>query len=99
MCENKRMKKLSMPIATATLLSMSVFAANPFDGGRQSIRVGQSESELVRQLGVPQRKIAVEDSAGKVVGKYLYYTVETGSIRFYIEDERIQEISNVRERD
>ncbi len=92
------MKKL-MTFIAAAIVCTSAYAANSFDGGTHAIRVGQSESELVRQLGVPQRKIAVEDSGGKVVGKYLYYTVETGSIRFYIEDERIQEISNIRERE
>jgi hypothetical protein len=85
-----------MMTAAFVLLFAAAHAATPPDSGRHAIRVGDSEDELVRQLGIPQRKIAVEDSAGNVVGKYLYYTVETGSVRFYIDNGRIQEISNIR---
>jgi hypothetical protein len=85
-----------MITAAFLLLFTTAQAANQPDSGKHAIRVGDSESDLVRQLGIPQRKIAVEDSAGNVVGKYLYYTVETGSVRFYIDNGRIQEISNIR---
>ena len=32
------------------------------------------------------------------MGKHLYYVVETGSVRFYVEDGHIVEITNERER-
>ena len=86
-----------MAAALALLLSTAQ-AANPPDGGKHSIHVGDSESKLIRELGTPQRTIAVEDSAGKVVGKHMYYVVETGSVRFYVEDGHIVEITNERER-
>jgi hypothetical protein len=88
--------KHAMTFAASVLFFSAAQAATPPDSGRHAIRVGDSENELVRQLGIPQRKIAVEDSTGNVVGKYLYYTVETGSVRFYIDNGRIQEISNIR---
>lgn len=98
MCEDARMKQL-LTFAASMLLLTAAHAATRPDSGRHAIRVGDSESDLVRQLGIPQRKIAVEDSAGNEVGKYLYYTVETGSVRFYIDNGRIQEISNLHEKE
>ncbi len=98
MCENAPMKRL-LAFAASLLLFTAAHAADKPDSGRHAIRVGDSESELIRQLGIPQRKIAVEDSAGNVVGKYLYYTVETGAVRFYIDNGHIQEISNLHEKE
>ena len=98
MCENAGMKFLWTSAASMLLLCAAHAAGRP-DSGRHAIRVGDSESDLVRQLGIPQRKIAVEDSAGNVVGKYLYYTVETGSVRFYIDNGHIQEIANLHEKE
>jgi len=91
------MKYSTMAAALALLLNVA-HAANPPDGGKHAIHIGDSESKLVRELGTPQRTITVEDGAGKVVGKHLYYVVETGSVRFYVEDGYIVEIANERER-
>ena len=90
--------KYSMMSAAFTLLFSAAQAASPPDGGKHAIHVGDSESKLISELGAPQRTIAVEDSAGNVVGKHLYYVVETGSVRFYVEDGHIVEITNERER-
>ena len=84
-------------LVAAFLLLMNAAHAGP-DGGKHAIHVGDSESKLINELGAPQRTITVEDGAGKVVGKHLYYVVETGSVRFYIEDGHIVEITNERER-
>jgi len=90
--------KLLKTAAAVVLLFNAAYAVGAPDGGKHAIHTGDSESKLVAELGIPQRTISVEDSAGKVVGKYLYYTVETGSVRFYIEDGHIAEISNEREK-
>ncbi len=82
----------------AAFMFGAAHAANPPDGGKHAIHVGDAESKLIRELGTPQRTISVEDGAGKVVGKHLYYVVETGSVRFYVEDGHIVEITNERER-
>jgi hypothetical protein len=87
-----------MIVAAFALLLNAAHAANPPDGGKHAIHVGDTESKLISELGAPQRTITVEDGAGKVVGKHLYYVVETGSVRFYIEDGHILEITNERER-
>ena len=83
-------------IAAFALLCGTVHAAT--DGGKHSLHIGDSETKLINELGPPQRTIAVEDGAGKVVGKHLYYVVETGAVRFYVEDGHIVEITNERER-
>jgi hypothetical protein len=84
--------------AAFALLFTGAYAANAHDSDRHAIRVGDPETKLISELGTPQRTISVEDSAGNVVGKHLYYVVETGSVRFYIEDGHILEITNERER-
>ena len=88
--------KYSMIAAAFTLL-LNVAQAAP-DGGKHAIHVGDTEGKLISELGTPQRTITVEDGSGKVVGKHLYYVVETGSVRFYVEDGHIVEITNERER-
>lgn len=84
-------------MVAALALLLNVAQASP-DGGKHAIHVGDSESKLINELGPPQRTISVEDGSGKVVGKHLYYVVETGSVRFYVEDGHIVEITNERER-
>lgn len=84
-------------LVSAFALLLNVAHASP-DGGKHAIHVGDSESKLISELGTPQRTITVEDGNGKVVGKHLYYVVETGSVRFYVEDGHIVEITNERER-
>ncbi len=96
-CENKLMRNLLLVPVLLLFFGMAQ-AANPFDGGKHAIHVGDAESKLLHELGVPQRTISVEDAAGNVVGKHLYYVVETGSIRFYVEGGYIVEITNERER-
>ena len=91
------MKRLKMAAAFVLLVAASHANCAP-DNGKHAIHVGDTESKLISELGTPQRTITVEDSAGKVVGKHFYYVVETGSVRFYIEDGRILEITNERER-
>jgi hypothetical protein len=84
-------------LVAAFMLLLNVAHAGA-DGGKHAIRVGDSETKLINELGAPQRTITVEDGLGNVVGKHLYYVVETGSVRFYIEDGHIVEITNERER-
>ena len=90
--------KYSMKVAAFALFLSAAPAAHAVDGGKHAIHVGDSEAKLINELGPPQRTISVEDASGKVVGKHLYYVVETGSVRFYVEDGHIVEITNERER-
>ncbi len=78
------------------LLCAPAFAASSFESGGKTLRVNDSEGELIAALGQPARKVEIADSRGGKVGDYYYYTVDAKTIRFEIRRDRITEIFEMR---
>lgn len=68
------------------------FAANIFESGGKTLRINDAESAVIDALGQPSRKAEIDDSRGNHVGDYYYYTVDSKTIRFKIQNARIVEI-------
>ena len=71
-------------------------AANAFESGGKTVRINDTEGELITALGQPTRKVEIANNRGDKVGDYYYYTVDTKTIRFEIRKDRITEIFEMR---
>jgi hypothetical protein len=83
-------------LLTLALVFAPAYAASSFESGGKTLRVNDSEGELITALGQPARKVEIADSRGDKVGDYYYYTVEAKTIRFEIRRDRITEIFELR---
>jgi hypothetical protein len=83
-------------LLTLALVCAHAYAASSFESGGKTLRVNDSEGELITALGQPARKVEIADSRGDKVGDYYYYTVEAKTIRFEIRRDRITEIFELR---
>ena len=83
-------------LAALILICAPAFAASSFESGGKTLRVNDSESELVTALGQPSRKVEIANNRGDKVGDYYYYTVDAKTIRFEIRKDRITEIFEMR---
>lgn len=75
---------------------LPAYAISSFESGGKTLRVNDSQTELIDALGQPTHKVSLDDSRGDHLGDYYYYTVEGKTIRFLIHDERITEIFEMR---
>ena len=78
------------------LVCAAASAASTFESGGKTLRVNDSESDLVNALGQPARKVEIANNRGDKVGDYYYYTVDAKTIRFEIRKDRITEIFEMR---
>ena len=83
-------------LAALVLLCAQALAASSFESGGKTVRVNDTESELVTALGQPTRKAEIANNRGDKVGDYYYYTIDAKTIRFEIRKDRITEIFEMR---
>ena len=83
-------------IFALALVCAPVWAASTFESGGKTLRVNDSETELITALGQPARKVEIANNRGDKVGDYYYYTVDAKTIRFEIRKDRITEIFEMR---
>jgi hypothetical protein len=83
-------------LAALALLCAPAFAASSFESGGKTLRVNDTEGELVTALGQPARKVEIANNRGDKVGDYYYYTIDAKTIRFEIRKDRITEIFEMR---
>ena len=74
------------------LVCAPAWAVSSFESGGKTVRVDDTESELITALGQPARKVEIADSRGEKIGDYYYYSVDAKTVRFEIRKDRITEI-------
>lgn len=75
------------------MLSSAVFAANEYGKNEHAVHVRDSQAQLIAAMGEPTRKVEVANSRGDHMGDYFIYELQTESVRFYIEKERVVDIT------
>ena len=74
-------------------LSSLLFAASNYGTGDHVVHVRDTEAQLIGAMGEPTRKVAVEDSRGAHQGDYYIYTLSSESVRFYVQQGHVIEIT------
>ena len=74
------------------LVCAPAWAVSTFESGGKTLRVNDPASALIAALGEPTRKVEIADRRGSKIGDYFYYTIDTKTIRFQIQNDRIVEI-------
>jgi hypothetical protein len=78
------------------LVCASAGAASTFESGGKTLRINDTETELIGALGQPTRKAEIANNRGDKIGDYYYYTIDAKTIRFEIRKDHITEIFEMR---
>lgn len=76
----------------AITVALPAIAATSYSTGSQTLSVNESESDLIQALGQPSQKVPMEDSRGRHLSDYYYYTIDKKTVRFLIHNGRVEEI-------